>query len=148
MCSTAEVYWQKKTTTKSREKKKRTGCPSNHRVFVHAASVCVNTHIGQLLCMCTHKNTIDFLVHVLWNPTTDSLHRTKGEASMWNKQYSNFNFRQAQWLEEMSEEGHKFKILRIFKQDKEVLPVCLLSASKLKISVLSHENIWVAHNEM
>ena len=27
---------------------------------------------------------------------------------MWNKQYSDFKGRQAQWLEELSEEGHKF----------------------------------------
>lgn len=76
---------------------------------------CVLTWMGNAVHAPT-QNPIYFLVYVLWSPTRDSRHRTKGKASMWNKQYSNFNSRQGQWLEELSQEGHKFKLLRILSR--------------------------------
>lgn len=87
---------------------------------------CVNTLMG---------TAIHFLMHVLWNPTRDSLRRIKGEAGMWNKQCSNFNSGQAQWLEELSQEGHKFNMLKLLSKILRSLSACSLSISNLKVSV-------------
>lgn len=105
--------------------KKRAGCPSNHRVVVHKFSVCINTCTGDAVQELT-QNLIYLLVYVLWNLTRDSLHRTKGMAGMWNKQYSNFKSRQGQLFKEPFQEGHKFEMLRILSRILRKIPACLL----------------------
>lgn len=121
MCSTAEVYWQEKNHHKESRETSRvppptTGCSC-------CSSVCV--------CVCGHTNGVHSAVLVWWIPTRDSLRRTKGEASMWNKQYSNFNSRPAQWLEALCQEGHKFKNTEYFEQDPEDPPACSLTISNI-----------------
>lgn len=92
---------------------------------MHKCSVCINTCTGDAVQEPT-QNLIYLLVYVLWNLTRDSLHRTKGMAGMWNKQYSNFKSRQGQLFKEPFQEGHKFEMLRILSRILRKIPACLL----------------------
>ncbi|KAK9525577.1 hypothetical protein VZT92_016268 [Zoarces viviparus] len=101
MCSAAEIYWQKENHHKV--KRKEPSAPSNRRVSAHMLS----THA----CDTQTPSTLCTFYGI-------QPRRTEREASMWDKQHWN-NSRPAQWLEEQSQKGHKFKILEASQQHSQ-----------------------------